>query len=48
MIFIDDLAKLFDSYDIVVKIFVDNVKVCLQITGLNDAADLQMSLELMS
>jgi len=36
------------SYGIVVKIFVYNVKVYLQITGLNDAADLQMSLELMS
>ena len=43
---VDDLAKLLESYGIIVKLFADDVKVYLQTAGAYDVAKLWYSLDL--
>ena len=47
LIYIDDLAKLLESYGVVVKLFADDVKVYLQIAGA-DVTKLQYALDLIT
>ena len=41
LIYTDDLAKLLESYGVVIKLFADDVKVYLQIAGADDVTKLQ-------
>ena len=46
--FIDDLAKVLQRYGITVRLFADDVKVYLEITGHEDVARLQMALDVIT
>ena len=46
--FIDDLAKVLQRYGITARLFADDVKVYLEITGHEDAARLQMALDVIT
>ena len=48
LIYIDDLAKLLESYGVIVKLFADDVKVYLQIAGADDVTKLQYALDLIT
>jgi len=45
---VDDLAKLLESYGVIVRLFADDVKVCLQIADSDDVAKLQYALDLIT
>ena len=45
VIFIDDLAKLLEQYGITAKLFADDVKVYIEISGASDVAKLQSTLD---
>ena len=42
LIYIDDLAKLLESSGVIVKLFANDVKVYLEIAGVDDVAKLSM------
>ena len=46
LIYIDDLAKLLESYGVAVKLLADDVKDYLQIAGADDVTKLQYALDL--
>ena len=48
LIYIDDQAKLLESYGVVVKLFADDVKVYLQLAGAGDVTKLQYALDLIT
>ena len=48
LIFIDGLAKLLEQSHITVKLFADDVKLYLKITGTDDAKRLQLALDLIA
>ena len=48
IIFIDDLAKLLEQYGITAKLFADDVKVYFEISGADDVAKLQATLDLIA
>jgi len=48
IVFIDQLAKLFDKHHITAKLFADDLKVYLKIESVDDAARLQVALDLIT
>ena len=48
IVFIDDLAKVLERYNITAKLFADDVKVYLKIDSVDDVARLQVALDLIT
>jgi len=48
VIYIDELAKLLEQYGITAKPFADDVKVYIEISGADDVAKLQATLDLIA